>query len=594
MTLPLATAPQPRRSRPVELILTLAFTWLAALFPGTGVLAQATMPDEVLDAETLSLSSDLRVHVRLGREVELNVRATADDSYESLARRVAGDEKASVAIAACNDERPVAEDQWVRVPLALVSRDFRVLVLVSLFPRDHREGEDWIHVAHEGRLPTFDAGLWEVAEWFTGRGDTFDELMATNDISSPEMRSGQTIRIPSALLHPAFRNGMVSPDGTLEYDSDEDGPFAAYRLKPGEALYSAVVVRYTGRTKAADVVAIAEQIRERSGIRDLRDIPVGYKVKIPLDLLEPEFLPSGHPRRLEAEAARKELEAELARQPVTAARHGLEGVVVILDPGHGGRDLGTMNHGIWEHDYVYDVTCRLKQRLESQTGAKVYLTLEDEKTGCVPSRTDKLKANRQGTVQTHPPFLAKENGEARIGVNLRWYLANSIYRREVSAGIDPDKIVFLSIHADARHPSLAGVMVYVPGATYIGKTHGFKSRTYTRYAEVREKQYVSFSKKQRIRSEAVSQKFGEEIVRTFRSEGLPVQPYRPVRNRIIRGRSIFVPAVLRGNAVPTKVLVEMVNVSNSRDAALLASARDRDRLADALYQALFGYFGSSR
>jgi N-acetylmuramoyl-L-alanine amidase len=275
-------------------------------------------------------------------------------------------------------------------------------------------------------------------------------------------------------------------------------------------------------------------------------------------------------------------------------RHGLEGVVVILDPGHGGRDLGTMNNGIWEHDYVYDVSCRLKQRLESQTAAKVYLTLEDEKTGCVPSRTDKLKANRQGTVQTHPPFLAKENGEARIGVNLRWYLANSIYRREVSAGVDPDKIVFLSIHADARHPSLAGVMVYVPGAIYIGKTHGFKSRTYTRYAEVREKQYVSFSKKQRVRSEAVSQKFAEEIVRTFRNEDLPVQPYQPVRNRIIRGRSIFVPAVLRGNAVPTKVLVEMVNLSNSRDAALLASARDRDRLADALYQALFGYFGSSR
>jgi N-acetylmuramoyl-L-alanine amidase len=572
----------------------MALGWTAASLLGTGVLAQAAKPNEEPDAETLSLSSDLRVRVRLGRDVELNVRATANDSYESLARRVAGDEKASVAIAACNDERPIAEDQWIRVPLALVSSDYRVLVLVSLFPRDHREGEDWIHVAREGKLPTFDAGLWEVAEWFTGRGDTFAELMAANELSSPEMQSGLAIRIPAALLHPAFRNGMVSPDGTLEYDSDEHGPFAAYRLKPGEALYSAVVVRYTGRTKAADVVATAEQVRERSGIRDLRDIPVGYKIKIPLDLLEPEFLPPGHPRRLEAEAARKELEAELARQPVTAVRHGLEGVVVILDPGHGGRDLGTMNNGIWEHDYVYDVSCRLKQRLESQTAAKVYLTLEDEKTGCVPSRTDKLKANRQGTVQTHPPFLAKENGEARIGVNLRWYLANSIYRREVSAGVDPDKIVFLSIHADARHPSLAGVMVYVPGAIYIGKTHGFKSRTYTRYAEVREKQYVSFSKKQRVRSEAVSQKFAEEIVRTFRNEDLPVQPYQPVRNRIIRGRSIFVPAVLRGNAVPTKVLVEMVNLSNSRDAALLASARDRDRLADALYQALFGYFGSSR
>ena len=67
-----------------------------------------------------------------------------------------------------------------------------------------------------------------------------------------------------------------------------------------------------------------------------------------------------------------------------------------------------------------------------------------------------------------------------------------------------------------------------------------------------------------------------------------------MRNRIIRGRSIFVPAVLRGNAVPTKVLVEMVNLTNHKDAALLARARDRERMAEALYQALLGHYGSGR
>jgi N-acetylmuramoyl-L-alanine amidase len=253
-----------------------------------------------------------------------------------------------------------------------------------------------------------------------------------------------------------------------------------------------------------------------------------------------------------------------------------------------------MNNGIWEHDYVYDVSCRLKQMIESQTAAKVYMTLLDEKTGCTPSRTDKLKANHQGTIQTHPPFLAKQNGEAKIGVNLRWYLTNSIYRKEVSAGTDPNKIVFLSIHADARHASLAGVMVYVPGAAYIGNTHGFQSRTYSKYAEVKEKQFVKFTKKQRVRSEAVSRKFADEIVDAFRAQKLPIQPYQPVRNRIILGRSIYVPAVLRGNVVPNKVLVEMVNLTNHGDAALLASARDRNRLANAMYQALHGYYGSAR
>ena len=38
---------------------------------------------------TLALSSDLRVRVRRGRDVELEVRATADDDWETIAARVA-------------------------------------------------------------------------------------------------------------------------------------------------------------------------------------------------------------------------------------------------------------------------------------------------------------------------------------------------------------------------------------------------------------------------------------------------------------------------------------------------------------------------
>jgi N-acetylmuramoyl-L-alanine amidase len=583
-----------RRRDGAATVLTAALLALVILALPSAPWLNVPRAAEEIAPDTMPLNSDVRIRVRRGRDIEVEVRAAKGDSYAAVARRVAGGLRATEAISAWNGDRPVEIGDWIRVPLALLTDDYRELVLVTLFPGDRRDGEDWIHVARSGPLPTYDAGLWQVAEWFTGDGDAFDELMRANSLSSPELSNGQTVRVPGTLLHASFQGATVSADGSLEYGADAEGPYAAYRLKRNEALYSAVVVRYTGRTKASDVVTTAELIKERSGIHDLRDIPVGFKVKIPLDLLQPEFLPEGHPLRLEADAARQEVEAVMAQLPAQASRQGLEGVVVILDPGHGGRDLGTMNNGIWEHDYVYDVTCRLKHKIESQTAAKVHLTLVDEKTGCKPSRTDKLKANHQGTIQTHPPFLATENGQAKIGVNLRWYLTNAYYRRAVSEGTDPDKIAFLSIHADARHASLTGVMVYVPGAAYIGKTHGFKSRTYTKYDEVKEKQFVSFTKKQKVRSEAVSRKFAAEIVDAFGAQRLPIQPYQPVRNRIIRGRSIFVPAVLRGNVVPNKVLVEMVNLSNHRDAALLASARDRDRLAEALYQSLLGYYGSAR
>ena len=134
-------------------------------------------------------------------------------------------------------------------------------------------------------------------------------------------------------------------------------------------------------------------------------------------------------------------------------------------------------------------------------------------------------------------------------------------------------------------------MVYVPGAAYRTRTYGSNSATYRRYAEVREKPQVRYSKKERVRSEAVSTKYADEVVRAFRELDLPVQPYQPVRNRIIRGKSVWVPAVLRGNAVPNKVLVEMVNLSNREDARLLAAARHRDRLAEALFRSLLSYYG---
>ncbi len=65
------------------------------------------------------------------------------------------------------------------------------------------------------------------------------------------------------------------------------GEYAVYRLQRGEALYSAVVVRFTGQLLAVQVNETAMEIAARSGIDDVTDISVGYPVKIPLDLLLP-------------------------------------------------------------------------------------------------------------------------------------------------------------------------------------------------------------------------------------------------------------------------------------------------------------------
>jgi len=134
-------------------------------------------------------------------------------------------------------------------------------------------------------------------------------------------------------------------------------------------------------------------------------------------------------------------------------------------------------------------------------------------------------------------------------------------------------------------------MVYVPGATFRKGTMGYSSSTYLRFREVREQPRVSFSSRDRLRSEAVSRKLAVAIVKALKRADLPTQPYQPIRERVIRGGDVWLPAVLRGNVVPTKVLIEMVNLNNPDDASLLGRAADRDRLAKALANALSDYFG---
>ncbi len=553
----------------------------------TAAAAQSYVPED-----RIGMNSELAVVIQGGREAYLEVRPGEPTTYEALADRFTGNRDLAAKISAGNDHEPPDRAERLLIPLELLNDDFRALVLLNLFPDDRLTQEGWFHIARKGAVPTAGEGLWQVAVWFTGEGDRFDDLMAANGLTTPELRPGQMIRIPLELLHRSLRRDAVSEDGSLVYGTDRQGPYAGYRLNSGEAMYSAVVVRFTGRTRAENVVQLAGELAARNGIPDMGDIPVGYLIKIPYAELTPEYLPATHPRRKEAEADQVARAEALAEAPVPVTESGLEGVLVIIDPGHGGRDTGTIKFGMTEHEYVYDVACRLRKLLLERTSAQVEMTLKDRKTGFKPSRTDRIKPNFQGEILTHPPFLAKEKGDARIAVNLRWYLANSVYRKALKTGTDRNKVVFISLHADARHPSLRGAMIYVPGARYRTRSYGVSGAAYASYREVKEKPTIRFGKNQRIRSEAISRELADEILRGFRGQNLAIPKTKPVRDSIIRSKGRrWLPAVLRGNEVPTKVLVEMVNLSNKDDAAVLGKARNRKKLATALADGILTHFG---
>ncbi|MEO1086161.1 MAG: N-acetylmuramoyl-L-alanine amidase [Acidobacteriota bacterium] len=345
-----------------------------------------------------------------------------------------------------------------KVPYAALRDSLKIEVIQALFPGDQVTAAGWRHQVPKGRSPT----LWRVTEWFTGRGNDFSRIGELNRLDGDyALRGDQVILIPRDLLSPPFLGLLPPPgseavaevesspsfsgtstDGQLRFESDDQGDYAVYRLKRGEALYSSVVVRFTGIVAAKEVNEVAADLARRNKIADVTDMPIGQRVRIPLDLLLPEYLPTNDPRRQEWEKNR----AESSKYSNTVRASRLEGITVVLDAGHGGDDPGVDHRGTWESVYVYDVMLRTKILLEQTTAARVVPTTRDGDEFRLIDK-DVLPRSRRHTILTSPEYQIRDT---RVSANLRWYLANSHHRRAVKRTGDVGKSIFISIHADSR------------------------------------------------------------------------------------------------------------------------------------------------
>jgi len=497
-----------------------------------------------------------------------------------------GTTSVAAAVQEANDGRRLLRGVEYRIPFAYLRPERQLEVTLALFAADRGVAEGWQHhvVAHRSEK---NESLWRVAEWFTGRGGNYQALREANGLADEHLEPGQVVLIPARLLRPALR--QVLPEGSayaLRYGEDAEGEYAVYRLKPGEALYSSVAARFAGLVFAEDVNALAAEIAARSGIGDVTDIPVGYEVKIPLAVLLPEYLPAGHPARRQYEESL--LASGRYSNPVEARR--LQGVTVILDAGHGGRDVGASFQGVWESVHVYDIVLRIRELLEETTAAGVHMTTDDG-NGSSPPDLDRLPYNREHRVLTTPVYPIEDSS---TGVNLRWYLTNSLFRRAVAKSGDSGKVVFVSVHADSLHPSLRGAMAYVPGALYRGGSYGKSGAVYAQRREVREQPSVSFARSELERSEGLSRQLAQEFIDAFTVAGLEVHPDKPVRNRVVRSRrQAWVPAVLRYSEVPAQLMLEVCNLNNAEDRGLIQTRRFRQQVAQAVVQGILSYYGSA-
>ena len=539
---------------------------------------------------------------RNGRLLVLECSPPGGEAAEAFLKRY---------LSANADWKTYANKGAVAIGYGTLSPAVQRRMLLAIFNKDFVDEEGWHHtVLYTGRDQET---LWSLAEWLTGKGTNHEAIAQQNKLPAGNLQQGQVILFPKELLLEVMREPTVAPSATevretaeaaepeeidlskaaeeLSYTRRGSNRYAVYKLKRGEALYTAVVVRFTDYRENPDILAACDTVQEESRIKDVHDMKPGTPIYIPVDMLSDRFKPEGSRERAAYEESIEE--ANRLRGQVTSK--DLEGVVVILDPGHGGKDIGTStvnaSFSLYEDEINYDIVCRVKKILETQTRAKVYVTMLDPDQGYAPRDVERFSADEDEKVLTTPNYW---NGDAKVSANLRWYLANSIYLKEKKAGVDPRKIIFASFHCDALfNGKLRGAMVYIPGAKYRkDRETGWPPGAYDKYAEFKEHPEAKSTAEERRRDEALSRNFAVTLLEQLGKAQVKRHSVGdPIRNVIRQsGGKEYVVAVLRNTEVPTKVLIECANLTNPTDCQWVSQPWWRQRFAEAYVEALKAYY----
>ncbi|MFA6889172.1 MAG: N-acetylmuramoyl-L-alanine amidase [Candidatus Woesearchaeota archaeon] len=358
------------------------------------------------------------------------------------------------------------------------------------------------------------------------------------------------------------------------------GDYATVKLEKGNSLYTSIVLSHTDFLEHPDVMDAASQIMWKS--YGIKNVWTGFDEILPTDELRiPTSLLSD---RYKTEFKKPKAAKRLTVKPTNGGI--LSGIHVILDSGHGGTDSGAQANNVVEDETAYDVTSRIGTLLEKM-GANVYYLVEDPHT--------KHTASAQLTSDKDELLLTKPNYEmrnAKASANLRVYLTNSIYYSLIHKGVSPDAIVYTSFHVDALSPHAQGMMVYYPEASLRNSSLRKSGKPYTRYSEFNQDPTIEIES-DKERSEAQSHSLAELIITSAHSNDLGIGIV-PVRGSIHRGRQTYVPAVLRWNPVPQKVLVELANCVNRSDAQVLRDDDSRQTMAQTYVDAIVAFYKGGR
>jgi N-acetylmuramoyl-L-alanine amidase len=228
------------------------------------------------------------------------------------------------------------------------------------------------------------------------------------------------------------------------------------------------------------------------------------------------------------------------RGPVSLARQlGLGAARIVIDPGHGGHDPGALGEGVSEADVVLDVAIRLEALLAA-AGVDVVLTRRSDEFIRLDERT-------------------------------------AIATREQAD-------LFLSIHANAsRAQSARGVETYVLNFATDPNAEAVAAR------ENASTEHTISSLSDIVRAITLHSKLDESRSLAGLVQRTLVAQLKPANKRLVDHGVKQAPFVVLVGAEMPSILAEVAFITNPQEARLLKTEAYRQRIAQALFDAVRGY-----